>query len=156
MSHLSRRVPAALALLIAVLALAACGSSDTKEANRYVGQVNEIQNDVAAKFRAAGAAISPTATTEANDKALQQFDAAVTSAVARLKGVDAPDKVAALHARLVQAVDGYHASIAAARRALRAKNQAALTRAQTAFSAGTTKISALITTTIEAINGKLH
>lgn len=156
MSHASRRLPALCLLVVLSLTLAACGSDDTKATNEYVAQVNAIQNEVAAQFRTAGGAISPTSSVAADQAALTRFDTAVTNATAKLKAVKAPDKVKSLHADLVKEVDGYHQSIQAARLALTAKSQAAVSRAQTEFASGTAETSTSITTTIDAINRKLH
>ncbi len=156
MSHVPRRLSALCILFALTLALAACGSGDTKATNAYVSQVNAIQNEVAVQFRTAGGAISPTSSVAADKQALARFDQAVTSATTKLKAVKAPDKVRALHAKLVTDVDAYHASIAAARRALSAKTQAAVNKAQGAFASGTAQTSGAITTTIDAINRKLH
>ena len=156
MSHAPRRLLALCTLFAVTFALAACGSGDTKATNEYVSQVNAIQNEVATQFRAAGGAISPTSSVAADKQALTRFDQAVTSATAKLKAVKAPAKVKALHTELVKEVDGYHASIAAARRALSAKTQAGINKAQGTFASGTAQTSGAITTTIDAINRKLH
>ena len=156
MSRPSLRLLALCAVVVLALPLAGCGSNDTKTSNQYVSEVNAIQNEVATQFRQAGTAISPTSSIEADKEALKQFDAAVTTAVAKLKAVKTPDKVKTLHADLVREVDGYHESIAAARRALSATNQKAVAAAQAKFASGTAQTSASITTTIDQINSKLH
>ena len=156
MSHAPRRLLALCTIFTLALALAACGSSDTKATNEYVSQVNAIQNEVAAQFRTAGGAISATSSTASDQQALTRFDQAVTNATTKLRAVKAPDKVKSLHADLVKEVDGYHESIAAARLALSAKSQAAVSRAQGTFASGTAQTSTAITTTIDAINRKLH
>ncbi len=156
MSHAPRRLFALCALIAVSASLAACGSSDSKATNDYVGQVNTIQNQVASEFRTAGSALTATSTPESFKLALDQFDRSVATATAKLKAVKAPDKVKELHAQLVGAVAGYHATIAAARTALKATTTTALARAQTKFSAGTAQSSSQITTTINAINRKLR
>lgn len=156
MSRPPRRLLALCAVVVLALPLAGCGSDDTKASNQYVSEVNAIQNDVATQFRQAGTAISPASSIEADKEALKQFDAAVTTAVAKLRAVETPDKVKELHADLVREVDGYHESIAAARKALSATSQKAVAAAQAKFASGTTQTSASITTTIDQINRKLH
>jgi hypothetical protein len=155
-SHAPRRLLALCTLFALTLALAACGSSSSKATNEYVSQVNAIQNEVAAQFRTAGGAILPTSSVASDQQALTRFDQAVTNATAKLKAVKAPEKVKSLHADLVTEVDSYHQSIAAARLALSAKSQAAVSKAQGEFASGTAQTSAAITTTIDAINRKLH
>ena len=151
-----RRLFALCALIAVSLSLAACGSSDSKANNDYVGEVNAIQNQVASEFRTAGSALTATSTPESFRLALDQFDRSVTTATTKLKAVKAPSKVKTLHAQLVGAVAGYHATIASARTVLKAKTTTALAKAQTTFSAGTAQSSSQITTTINAINSKLR
>ena len=156
MSHIPRHLLALCALIAVSFSLAACGSSDSNGTNDYVGQVNAIQNQVASEFRTAGSALTATSTPTSFKLALDQFDRSVATATTKLKAVKAPAKVKTLHAQLVGAVGGYHATIAAARTALKAKTTTALAKAQTAFSAGTAQSSSQITTTINAINRKLR
>ena len=156
MSPFLRRSLPVPALLVA-LALSACGtSSDTKAANAYVGEVNGIQNTVAAQFRQAGAALAPTSSLTEDRKALGQFEQAITTAVAKFKAVKAPKKVAALHQDLIDEVGSYQQTIATARKALGGNTADALARAQSAFATGTAQTSNAITTTISEINRKLH
>jgi hypothetical protein len=154
--HVPRRL-LILCLLLVVVPLTACGSNDeTKTTNQYVGEVNAIQNQVAAQFRQAGTALTPTSSRETNSKALDAFDKAVATAVTRLKAVKAPAKVKALHAQLVTEVASYRLAIAAARKALSAKTVAGLTAGQASFATQTAQASAAITSAIDDINRKLH
>lgn len=156
MPKFTRPLAALCALLALALSLAACGSDDTKSVNAYVAEVNAIQNEVAAQFRTAGTAISPTSSRADDVKALTAFDTAVATAVKKLEAVEAPGKVESLHADLVKEVAGYRKAIAAARKALTSSSTAAATAAQAEFARGTTQTSAAITTTIDEINRKLH
>lgn len=146
-----------LCLLLVAVPLSACGSGgDTQKTNQYVGEVNAIQNQVAAQFRQAGTALSPTSSRASNRKALDAFDKAVATAVTKLEAVKPPAEVKTLHAQLVTEVGSYRSAIAAARRALAAKTAAGLVAGQTSFATQTAQASAAITSAIDDINRKLH
>lgn len=152
-----RRALVCCALLSAVaIPLSGCGSGDTEKANAYVNQVNMIESDIAAQFSKTAATIAPTNTPATDGKALDSFDAAITSGVRRLDAVKPPDKVKLLHAKLVATIDGFHGPIGKARSALKKKSLPDLASAQASFIASLNAVSADIKTVLDKINAKLH
>lgn len=135
--------------------VAGCGT-DRSQDNGYVDAVNRAQRDFAARFARLSKRITATSTPGEDRRTLGAFRAAVDRTVVRLRGVEVPDRVGSLHARLVDEIAAYGRQIDRARAAFRGQRAQAILVAQTDLVSAVTRISAQINRTIATINERLR
>ena len=144
-------------LLVPLLALSACGSSDTKPSNAYVDQVNRVQSQFSATFQRLAGQITTTSTAAQDRRTIDQFRTAVTGTVNDLRGIQPPAKVKALHAQLTSTLASFGTALTSARDQLGAQRSiTARATASAALAEQTSRASADFGRTIDAINRKLH
>ena len=80
---------------------------DTKAANDYVDAVNKAQTGFAAKFDRLSGQITSTSTAAQDRQTLDGFRQAIDKVVTDFRAVKAPDKVKALHGRLISEISAY-------------------------------------------------
>lgn len=142
-------------LLVAALALGACGGSDREQKNAYVREVNAAQERFAQTVTSVSEKITPKSSATQDRRTLERFRKAIADVVERLRGVDAPEDVKAEHARLVEAMSGFGADIERATDALRDPDSRKIAEAQRAIAAATQTVNLRIDEAIAAINQKL-
>ena len=101
-----RRLSPGLIVVALALVAAGCGT-DTKAANDYVDAVNQAQNHFAPKFDQLSGQITSTSTPAQDRQTLDGFRQAIDKVVADFRAVKAPDKVKALHDKLIAEISAY-------------------------------------------------
>ena len=147
----------AITALATAALLAGCGGSDgTKEANRYVDAVNAAQGRLTTALDRLSGEIG-TSTSPAHDRqTLQAFDVAVARAIATLRRIEPPGKVAPLHRRLVRELQAYDRELRRETTVLRSGDVQALLAAQRRLLASTNETSQQVNDTLDAINARLR
>lgn len=145
-------------LAIVTLAAASLGgcASDSGARDDYVKQVDAVQARFHRSFQRVQVTIdTPTSTATQERRALGGLRKAVDRAVADLRAVKPPGAVAALHRRLVQALEAYGPVIAARRAASASRIPRELIAASTSFASGSEAVNTRVQRAIDAINAKL-
>jgi sigma54-dependent transcription regulator len=150
-----RRLSPALVVVALALAVSGCGA-DTKAANDYVDAVNKAQNDFATKFDELSGRITSTSTAAEDRKTLDGFKKAIDKVVKDFRAVKAPDKVKALHGKLIAEISSYGKEIDKAKAAFADEDPKAIVKAQADLVSALTRVQAQINTTIGEINKKLR
>ncbi len=132
-----------------------CGA-DTKAANDYVDAVNEAQTGFAAKFDSLSSRITSTSTAAQDRQTLDGFKQAIDKVVTDFRAVKPPDKVKALHARLISEISAYGGEIDKAKKAFEDEDPQAIVKAQADLVSAVTRVQSQINTTIADINKKLR
>ena len=148
-----------LSPILIVVALALVGSgcgADTKAANDYVDAVNEAQTGFAAKFDSLSSRITSTSTAAQDRQTLDGFKQAIDKVVTDFRAVKPPDKVKALHARLISEISAYGGEIDKAKKAFEDEDPQAIVKAQADLVSAVTRVQSQINTTIADINKKLR
>lgn len=148
---MTRRV--LLVPLLGLLAVAGCGGDKTESNNKYVDQVNAVQQrfvDSVSKLNTAG-----TTPTEIS-AALDQLEAAVSKTAADIRAIDPPGDAKASHERLVSSLEDYAAALGSAGKELGSKDPAKQAKAGQAVIAATTKAQSSFDAAINEINTKLR
>jgi sigma54-dependent transcription regulator len=146
-----------LVLVVVVLAFAASGcGTDTKAANDYVDAVNKAQTDFAARFDQLSSQITSTSTAAKDRKTLDGFKQAIDKVVKDFRAVKTPDKVKALHGRLIGEIAAYGKEIDKAKLAFADNDPKAIVKAQADLVSAVTRVQAQINATIAEINTKLR
>ena len=144
-------------LVVVALALVAWGcGADTKAANDYVDAVNEAQTGFAAKFDSLSSRITSTSTAAQDRQTLDGFKQAIDKVVTDFRAVKPPDKVKALHARLISEISAYGGEIDKAKKAFEDEDPQAIVKAQADLVSAVTRVQSQINTTIADINKKLR
>ncbi|HSD76486.1 MAG TPA: hypothetical protein VLA98_03750 [Solirubrobacteraceae bacterium] len=152
-----RAAAALLAAAAVVLAGAGCGGGADRSADRsYVQAVNAAQNDFADRFDRLSSRITSTSTPRQDRRTLAQFQVAVDRVVRRLRAVRPPERVRALHARLIAEISGYRAQIGAARRAFASRDPQRVLAAQGRLVGAVNATGARVNRTIDDINRRLR
>ena len=144
-------------LIVVALALVASGcGADTKAANDYVDAVNKAQNDFATTFDQLSSQITSTSTAAQDRETLDGFKQAIDKVVTDFRAVKAPDKVKALHGKLIAEISDYGNAIDKAKLAFSDEDPQAIVKAQADLVNAVTKVQAQINQTIADINKKLR
>jgi len=155
MSSLARMV-VVTATVLSLVVVAGCGS-DTKASNDYVKAINKVQTDFVNNVQKAGSAPStgsdPLA---AAKKTFTNLEAAIGKVISDLQGVTPPDKVKALHNRLISEMDEFKGDVKTAGDSLSSKDPTKIATAQTKFASDASSLGTKIDKTISDINDKLH
>jgi hypothetical protein len=151
-----RPVVAALLVVTVAVGATACGDKAAKEANAYVASVNSAQSAFAARLDRLSRNFTATSTPEQDQRTLGSFKAAVDQAVMRLRAIDPPDRVSALHRRLVATIAAYGDDISRAQRGFGSSDASTRLKAQTELRTAITETGDRVNSTIEQINQKLR
>jgi hypothetical protein len=150
------RILSVLSLLLAAVALGACGGADErKEKNAYVQQVNSAQTEFASTVTTVSQRITSKSSSSEDRKTLQQFETAIEDVVAKLRNIKVPADVMSEHKQLVGAMTGFGADIKKATDALKNPNTRTIAEAQRAITTATQTVNTRIDAAIAAINSKL-
>ena len=150
-----RRLSPVLIVVAFAFAASGCGA-DTKAANDYVDAVNKAQNDFATTFDQLSSQITSTSTAAQDRETLDGFKQAIDKVVTDFRAVKAPDKVKALHGRLIAEISAYGKAIDKAKLAFSDEDPQAIVKAQADLVNAVTHVQAQINTTIADINKKLR
>jgi sigma54-dependent transcription regulator len=150
-----RRLSSVLIVVAVALSASGCGA-DTKAANDYVDAVNKAQNDFATKFDELSGRITSTSTAAEDRKTLDGFKSAIDKVVNDFRAVKAPDKVKALHGKLIAEISAYGREIDKAKQAFSNEDPKAIVKAQADLVSAVTRVQAQINATIGDINKKLR
>jgi hypothetical protein len=136
--------------------VAGCGG-DTKSSNDYVSAINKVQTDFANDVQKVGG--SPAAgsdPTAAAKKTFADLKTAIDKVIVDLKGVEAPDKVKALHNQLISEMSDFDTQVKAAGDSLNSKDPQAIAAAQSKFASSASTLGTRISKTINDINTTLQ
>jgi hypothetical protein len=150
-----RRLSPVLVVVALALVASGCGA-DTKAANDYVDSVNKAQNDFAARFDTLSSQITSTSTAAQDRETLDGFKEAIDKIVGDFRAVKPPDKVKALHRRLIGEIAAYGKEIDKAKSAFSDNDPQAIVKAQADLVSAVTRVQAQINATIGQINAKLR
>jgi hypothetical protein len=150
---MTRLLQAALAaaLTLSLVAAAGCGSSGASKANDYIKAVNKAQTD----FAASVAKVQGQATQQPTE-VFAKFKTAIDKVVADIKAVPPPDKVKSLHNELIGELTRFGDAVDSVGSVVAGKDPAKILKAQTTFATDLSQLATKMTTTIDAINTKLH
>jgi hypothetical protein len=145
-----------LVLLLATLALGACGggSNDIEKKNTYVRELNAAQSD----FRSSANEISkqPIPVEDAGKaRFVQRLAGAVDQVVATMRGITVPGVVRAEHQQLIDTMIGFRADIQKLTQIFREGDARTRPAALATFKAAQLKADSRVDATIAAINSKL-
>jgi len=150
------RVASILTMVLATLAVAACGGADeTEQKNAYVRQVNAVQSEFASNVTTVSSAITAKSSAKEDRASLRRFEAAIKDVVGDLEKIDVPEGVMSEHRQLVAAMNAFGTGIASANAALRDPTTRTLDLAQQRISSATQTVNTKIDAAIAAINTKL-
>jgi hypothetical protein len=145
-----------LLLLLATLALGACGggSNDVDNKNAYVRELNAAQSD----FRSSAEEVSKQRVPGENAgkvRVVQQLAAAIDKLVATMRGIAVPGAVRAEHQQLIHTMTGFRADVQTLTQTFRAGDARKLRAGLAAFKAAQLQADTRVDATIAAINSKL-
>ena len=148
---------ATLLIALAVLAGGATGSGDdkVKQANEYVEAVNQAQGEFASTSNELVGRITPTSSSKHDDEVLEQFYGAVDKFVSRLRAIEPPADVKALHAKLTGALVRFGGSLRSAGADLTSDNAGRILDGQAKLARATAKVTRSINATVADINAAL-
>ena len=150
------RIATLLSLLLAALALGACGGDDERDAkNAYVQAVNDAQTEFASTVTTVSQRITPESSSSEDRRTLRRFQTAIEDVVRQLRTIDVPSDVEAEHRQLVAAMSGFGADIKKATDALRNPNTRSIAEAQRTIANATQMVNTRVDAAIAAINSKL-
>ena len=147
------RRPLAALLLVAAMALGACGSDE--EANDYVEEVNGIQDQLVDEVTETVSG-SPPADAKAAAEVAADLQSVFASTADEFEAVEPPDDVAGLHDELVAAIRGVGARIGEAEKAFASGNSKQAAQAALELQTATTDLQTDLTTLIDDINAQLQ
>jgi hypothetical protein len=146
-----------LLLLLATLALGACGgggSDDVDKKNAYVRELNAAQSD----FRSSANEMSKQRIPAANSakvRLVQRLEGAVDAVVKAMQAIDVPGDVRAEHRQLIDAMTGFRTDVQKLTQTYRGGDARKLPAALAAFKAAQVRVDTRVNATIAAINSKL-
>jgi len=157
MAPVTRRVAAILLSVLAVLALAACGSggTSTKDKNAYAQKVNDAQTTFASTVTTVDAQSGGQNSVAHQRATLRRFKRAIDGVVADLRKIDAPPEVTNEHKRLINVMSNFGSDIGKANDALRNPTPATITQAKQRLATVTQSVNGRVNAAIAAINAKL-
>jgi uncharacterized lipoprotein YmbA len=94
-------------LLIAALALAACGGDNT-ENNAYIRELTAAQTQYQKQAKRIEADATPTSTPRQDRRTLDRFSSAIASTITALRAIDPPKRVVAEHKAFVGVFVTWH------------------------------------------------
>ena len=158
MTRVTRRVASTVTLILAVVALGACGGgTSTNDKNAYARKVNAAQTKFAST-------VSTAAAEEAKGEqgltrlqlTLRRFHTAVDGVVRDLRNIDAPSEVSTEHGQLVSVMSGYGDEIGRTIEEMRNPTPRVAERARQRLDVAQRSVTARVNAAIAAINVKLR
>jgi hypothetical protein len=143
------------ALLVAGLLSGCGGGGKVKEANRYIDAVNRAQTHFADTIDQLSKRITPQSGPAQDRATLQGFGDAIDRVVSELRAIHPPDRVKALHARLVSVLSTFRAQVEQARADFAKHTASAFIAGQELLSKSTADVSNGINATVAQINTAL-
>lgn len=150
----ARRPPILLSVLAAA-ALAGCAGGDAEESNRYVAAVNEAQTAFSMTSQRLQQEIEPGAA-NGSKGTFTEFYAAVDDFVARLRRIDPPTGVRALHERLIASMVRFGADLRTAGDKIASRNAGRILDGQEELADASGEVARELNSTIKAINTTLQ
>jgi hypothetical protein len=147
---------ALLLLLLATLALGACGgnSNDVDEKNAYVRELNAAQSEFA---RSADDISKQRVPDEvpAKIRLVHRFAGAIDEVVRKLRDIKVPRAVRPEHQQLIDVMSGFRADVGKLTQTYRSGDRDKVDAAVSAFNAARGQVGARVDAAIAAINSKL-
>jgi hypothetical protein len=156
MTRVTRPVASIVTLLLAVVALGACGGgTGTQAKNAYARQVNAAQSKFAEAVANASQGSERDRSLRRQQQLLRSFHAAIEGVVRDLRNIDAPSEVSKEHNELVSVMSGYGDEIGRADETMRNPTPLATEQAKQRLASASRSVSAQVNAAIAAINVKL-
>ena len=146
---------AAALLIAASLLLGGCAETEVDETNRYVAEVNRAQSDFAEQSAQLRSRLDASAPTRRGLAALSEFSVAIDGLVASLEDIEPPERVGALHERLVDAMTRFGSGVRRAGDELGSDNAGAILDGQERLASATALITRSFNATVGEINDAL-
>jgi hypothetical protein len=158
MARVTRRVASTVTLILAVVALGACGGgTSTNEKNAYARKVNAAQTKFASTVTTAASEESKGAQGLTGlQRTLRRFHTAVAGVVRDLRNIDAPSEVSSEHERLVSVMNGYGDQIGQTITEMRNPTPRVAERAKQRLDLAQRSVTAQVNAAIASINVKLR
>ena len=158
MARVTRRVASTVTLILAVVALGACGGgTSTKDKNAYAEQVNAAQTKFSSTVSTAAAEESKGERSISRlQLTLRRFHAAVEDVVRDLRDIDAPSEVTKEHDQLISVMSGYGDEVGRAGEAMRNPTPREAQLARQRLDSAQRSVTARVNAAIAAINVKLR
>lgn len=144
-----------VAAVLVPFALAGCGEDQVKANNKYVGATDRVVQAFETRFQALQADFTPASTPPQDLKTLGRLRVAVGEVVQDLGAISPPEKIAGLHAALIDHTREYEAVIKTAETGLASEDPAKIAAARARFSRQLAAVATKITDTINTINTAL-
>ncbi|MEA2153878.1 MAG: hypothetical protein QOE11_18 [Solirubrobacteraceae bacterium] len=158
MARVTRRVASVAAVILAAVALGACGGggTSTKAKNAYAERVNAAQTKFAATVTTVAQDTGQKNTISRQQRTLRRFHTAIQSVVSDLESIDPPSEVTKEHERLTAVMRRFGDDIGQANDAIRNPTPSAIDLAKRRLAAATETVNARVNAAIAAINVKLR
>jgi hypothetical protein len=158
MARVTRRVASTVTLILAVVALGACGGgTSTNEKNAYAREVNAAQTKFATTVSTAASEESKGERSLSRlQVTLRRFHTAVDGVVRDLRHIDAPSEVSTEHEQLVSVMSGYGDQIGQTIEEMRNPTPRVAERAKQRLDSAQRSVTAQVNAAIAAINAKLR
>lgn len=149
------RCQALTAVVLLSLTAGGCAESRIDAANEYVRSVNAAREGFAAASERLVAELTPGERTRADRRALETFQASAGQFTQRLRRIEAPTRVRALHERLVAAASRFEGRVRSAAQAILADSPVRVLDGQQQLARATAALSRSVNATVESINTAL-
>ncbi len=116
-------------LLVAALALAACGGDNT-EKNAYIRELTAAQEQYQIKAKKIEEAATPTSSPSQDRRTLGRFSVAISETIAALRKIDPPEEVGAEHKAFVDVFVAWHDDVERFTKAIATPTRKGVQRAQ--------------------------
>ena len=123
-------------LLIAVVAVAACGGA-SEESNRYITKLTAAQERFQRAATKLGAEPTTSSTPRQDRQTLSRYADAIADTIVALRAIDVPSEVVAEHRRLIAAFTTWHRDIQRFIAAIEQPTSSGLARARRRIAAAT-------------------
>jgi hypothetical protein len=157
MTRVARRVASTVTLILAVVALGACGDgTSTNEKNAYAREVNAAQTKFASTVSTASQNSAGERSLNSQQRTLRRFHTAIEGVVADLRNIDAPSEVSKEHDQLVSVMRSFGDEIGRASDAMRNPTPRGVQVAKQRLDVARQSVNARVNAAIAAINVKLR
>jgi uncharacterized lipoprotein YmbA len=123
------RIAFLASLLIAAMALAACGGDNT-EKNAYIRELTAAQTQYQMKAKAIGAGATPTSTPRQDRLTLDRFSEAIQATITALRAIKPPSEVTTEHQAFVAVFVTWHDDVERFTKAIAKPTRRGVQRAQ--------------------------
>jgi hypothetical protein len=151
-----RRTFLAVLAVVALALATGCGDEQVKADNAYVAATDRAVRSFETQFQDLQSSFTSVSTPRQDLQTMGRLRVAVDRVVAQLRRVQAPARIAPLHAQLIDQVQAYDGAIAAAEPEFGSEVPKAVAAARTRFSSLLAATAAKVTATINLINGRLR